>query len=160
MTDTKRGGELFPVIPGPIILINSSLLSFSTRQLLRGCRARIMTEKKSLYSCSAMFGNMCIEVTHTESTRQPPTIGMRRVQAVYYVCANFHPFTVITDSSASPSPGTSSVFASVPISPLLSNCSHTSLPVFLLHLLLTATTASAYIVANLPWSSFFAIFSP
>lgn len=47
-------------------------------------------------------------------------------------------------------------FASIPFSPLLPNWSHLSR--FLLHLWLTTTTASAYIAANLPRSSFFAIF--
>lgn len=44
--------------------------------------------------------------THTDLTKQPPTVGMRRVQTVYYVCANFHPFTIITDFSASSPPRT------------------------------------------------------
>lgn len=94
--------------------------------------------------------------THTDLTQQPPTVGMRRVQTVHYVCANFHPFTIITDFSASSPP-----FVSLPISLLLPNCLHPFLPAFLLHLSPTTTTASAYIAANLPRSSFFTIlFTP
>lgn len=108
-----------------------------------------------------MFRNICIETTHTDLTKQPPTVGMQRVQAVYYVCANFHPFTVITDFSTLRHP-----LAPLPLShPSRSLFSflaaHTHSSRFLLHLSPTTTTASAYIATNLPRPSFFAIlFAP
>lgn len=66
-----------------------------------------MTEKISPWlrrDALSTFGNVCIEATHTESTNQTTNqnlhpVGMRRVQAADYACANFHPFPGVVDSS-------------------------------------------------------------
>lgn len=65
-----------------------------------------MTERISLYIPRRVWKYVHRSNAHTVEQPSNPrrSVCARRVQAAcYYVCANFHPFIVITDSSASSS---------------------------------------------------------
>lgn len=65
-----------------------------------------MTERISLYIPRRIWKYVHRSNAHTVEQPSNPrrSVCARRVQAAcYYVCANFHPFIVITDSSASSS---------------------------------------------------------
>lgn len=79
-----------------------------------------------------------------QPTKQPPAVGIWRIQADDHACANFHPFPVTVDSTLSPFSSPGALPPSHPFRPLLPRCSRP-----LLHLSPT-TTASACIGANLP----------